>query len=223
LWPPSSVAPPFAAAPPARGVTSVTIVPLPPPAVTAILLAVSLTSMMLVGYIGTMAAIGFLAGWVLLAAAYGRAAMQLVLRGPVLVWLLPGFGVLSVLWSQARSDSLRFALEYAVTIGCAVLSARLLTPRALLVALTAALVATSVVSLLLGRDITDALTGQSTFAGVFGSKNQQGFLSSLMVLAGVALLLDRDQPVPPRLLNSAQRRRGGAAHRNAHLGQDHGP
>jgi exopolysaccharide production protein ExoQ len=155
---------------------------------------------MLIGYVGTPATVGFLAGWVLLAAAYGRAALQLVLRGQVLVWLLPGFGFLSVLWSQARGESLRLGLEYAVTIGCAVLAARLLQPRTLLVALTAALIATSAVSLSLGRELADSLTGEGAFAGVFGSKNQLGFFSSLMVLAAVALVLDRDQKLPLRLL-----------------------
>jgi exopolysaccharide production protein ExoQ len=126
--------------------------------------------------------------------------MQMVRRGPVLVWLLPGFCLLSVMWSQAHGESLRYALEFAVTIGCAVLSARLLTPRAHIAALTAALIATSAVSLLLGSRLADSLTGAEAFAGVFASKNQLGFLASLMLLASLALLLDRAQPVALRLL-----------------------
>jgi exopolysaccharide production protein ExoQ len=197
---PAGAAFPFAAAPAARSAAAPAPLSLPPPALTGVLVAVSLTCMVLTGYVGTVAAIGFLAGWVLLAAAYAPAAAQLLLRGPAVVWLLPGFGLLSVLWSQAPAPSLRYALEFAATIGCAVLSARLLTPRAHMVALTAALIATSAVSLLLGHQFIGGQTGVSAFAGVFGSKNQLGFFASLLVLASLGLLLDRRQPGALRLL-----------------------
>ena len=135
--------------------------------------------------------------------AYGRAAVQLLRQGPWLVWLLPALGFASVLWSQARSETLRFTLEFAITIACAVLAARLLKPRTLLVALTVALMATSAVSLLFGRQTIDGLTGAAVFAGVFGSKNQLGFFASLMLLASIALLIDRGQPVRFRVMGLA--------------------
>jgi exopolysaccharide production protein ExoQ len=51
-----------------------------------------------------------------------------------------------------------------------------------------------------GKQSVDPLTGMSAFVGVFASKNQLGFFTSLMLLAAVALLIDNKQPLPARLL-----------------------
>jgi exopolysaccharide production protein ExoQ len=81
-----------------------------------------------------------------------------------------------------------------------VLAASLLKPRALISALTCCLVITAMLSVVFGKESVDPLTGSSAFVGVFESKNQLGFFTSLMLLAAVALLIDGRQPVPARLL-----------------------
>jgi len=156
--------------------------------------------MTLSGYVGTAGAVAFLAPWVLLAAAYGRANLHLLVTGPRLVWLLPAFALLSTMWSHAPGYTLRFGLENVATAGCAVLSAMLLKPRPLLVALTISLMATAAVSVALGRTTFDPFSDAIVFVGVFTSKNQVGFFSSLMLLASVSLVIDGRQPVPARLL-----------------------
>jgi exopolysaccharide production protein ExoQ len=75
-----------------------------------------------------------------------------------------------------------------------------LKPRALISALTCCLVFTAVLSVVFGKESVDPLTGSSAFVGVFESKNQLGFFTSLMLLAAVALLIDGRQPVSARLL-----------------------
>jgi exopolysaccharide production protein ExoQ len=173
---------------------------LPPPAITGIVVAVSLTAMILIGYVGSAGTIVFVASWTLLAIAYGRATVHLLASGPKFLWLFPALALLSTVWSRAPIETLRFALELVVTVGCTVLAARLLRPTQLLIALTVALVATAAVSVLLGREMVDPLTGQTVFEGVFTSKNQLGFFASLMLLAALSLTIDARQPLPARLL-----------------------
>jgi exopolysaccharide production protein ExoQ len=176
---------------------------LPPQALTAAAFVVSLTGMLLVGYVGSVGAVVFLVPWVLLGLAYARASLHLLARGPVLVWLVPCFALLSTLWSQAHAETLRLSVEDIVTYGCAVLSALLLQPRALLVMMTISLIIISAVSVALGHQTVDPLSGAMTFVGVFASKNQLGFFSSLMFLGALALILDSRQPIRWRLLGCA--------------------
>lgn len=173
---------------------------LPPPALTGFVFVVSFTAMTLIGFVGSPGAVVFAAAWALLALAYGRASLHLLAQGPWLVWLIPAFSLLSVLWSEARGDTFRFGVENALTVACAVLSVRLLRPRALLVALTISLLATSVVSIGLGGRMIDPLTKAIVFVGVFTSKNEVGFFASLMFIAAVAMGIDRYQPALLRLL-----------------------
>jgi len=173
---------------------------LPPPLLTGCVFVVSFTAMTLIGFVGSAGADVFVAAWGLLALAYGRASLHLLAQGPWLVWLIPGFSLLSVLWSTAPGETVRFGVENALTVACAVLSARLLRPRAMLAALTLSLLATSVVSIGLGGRTIDPLTKAIVFVGVFTSKNEVGFFSSLMFIAAVAVGIDRRQPAPLRLL-----------------------
>jgi exopolysaccharide production protein ExoQ len=62
------------------------------------------------------------------------------------------------------------------------------------------LVAVSAVSVLLGRKEIDPLSDAVVFVGVFASKNQLGFFSSLMLIISLALMIDPRQPLPARLL-----------------------
>ncbi len=171
-----------------------------PPAIAGAALVISFTGMTLSSYIGTAGAVVFLAPWVLLAVAYGRSTQHLFMAGPRLVWLLPALALLSTLWSHAPSATLRFGLENVATAGCAVMSAMHLKPRPLLVALTISLMVTAAVSVALGRTTFDPFTEAIVFVGVFTSKNQVGFFSSLMLLASVSLVIDGRQPVAARLL-----------------------
>ncbi|HET6305626.1 MAG TPA: O-antigen ligase, partial [Rhodopila sp.] len=142
----------------------------------------------------------FLALWIMLALPYGRRCAGLLLDTPRMLWALPFLALASTLWSQSRPDTLKYGLEFVATAGCAVLAASLLKPRALISALTCCLVFTAVLSVVFGKESVDPLTGSAAFVGVFESKNQLGFFTSLMLLAAVALLIDRRQGLPVRML-----------------------
>ena len=175
---------------------------MPAETLTGFVFVVGLTSMVRVGLTGAAGAATFLALWVLLGTAYGRASASCLLRGPRLVWLMPCLAVLSILWSQAPPETLRFSVEYVCTVACSVLTAWLLKPRTLLLALTCSLILLSVISIAVGRETVDPLTGMTTLIGVFDSKNQLGFFASLMFLAAVALVVDSSQSGLVRLLGS---------------------
>jgi exopolysaccharide production protein ExoQ len=161
------------------------------------------TAILLGSFVGSVGAYFFLLLWVLLALAYGRACLGLLLESPRLPWLLPCFAVFTTIWSQSHASTLKFGSEYVATAACAVLAASLLRPRALLSALTATLLVTAVLSVLLGRQSVDPMTGSVAFVGVFESKNQLGFFVSLMLLASVAMAADPHQGLLARLMGCA--------------------
>jgi exopolysaccharide production protein ExoQ len=173
---------------------------LPRPEVTWGILVVSLTALLLGALIGSAGAYAFLALWVMLSLPYGRHCLALLTDTRRVIWVLPFLMVASTLWSQSRTDTARASLEYVATVGCALLAASLLKPRAFISALTVCLVITALLSVAIGKQSIDPLTGSSAFVGVFASKNQIAFFTSMMLLAGVALLLDTRQPLPARLL-----------------------
>ena len=187
-----------------RDVGDAAAIPLQPPALlTWGLFVVSVTAILLGSFVGSAGAYAFLALWIGLGLAYGRACWAVLAGMPRLLWALPFFALASTAWSQASSDTLKFSAEYMATIGCAVLAASLLPPRALVSALACCLVMTALLSVVFGKQSVDPLTGSSAFVGVFESKNQLGFFVSLMLLASMALLLDGRQPLLARLLGLA--------------------
>jgi exopolysaccharide production protein ExoQ len=161
---------------------------------------VGVTAILLGSFVGSAGAYLFLALWILLALPYGRNCLGLLLETPRVIWALPLLALASTVWSQSRPDTLKFGLEFVATAGCAVLAASLLKPRALISALTCCLVITALLSVVFGKESVDPLTGSSAFVGVFESKNQLGFFTSLMLLAAVALLIDGRQPLTARLM-----------------------
>jgi exopolysaccharide production protein ExoQ len=172
----------------------------PPALLTGFVVAMSATAALLISFVGTAGAVVFLSLWLLLAITYGRASLHCLIEGPLLVWLLPGTALLSTLWSEAPVGTLRFGIEYVVTIGCAVLAGSLLKPRSLIVALVLAFIAIALISLAYGREGVDPLTGVVTFVGIFESKNQLGLVASLLLLGAITLVLDTRQSGPIRLM-----------------------
>jgi exopolysaccharide production protein ExoQ len=174
----------------------------PPPALTWGIFVVSVTGILLGRFVGSAGAYAFLALWIMLALPYGRRCMALLMDCPRALSALPFLALASTIWSQSRLDTLKFGLEFLATAGCAVLAASLLKPRALISALTCCLVIAAVLSVVFGKQSVDPLTGASAFVGVFESKNQLGFFTSLMLLAAVALLIDGRQRLPARVLGA---------------------
>jgi exopolysaccharide production protein ExoQ len=188
---------------PARGLpASAAAAPaaLPPVALTFGIFVLGVTAILLGSFVGSAGAYLFLCLWVMLGLAYGRGCLALLTDTPRVLWAFPVLALASTLWSESVHDTLKYSLEFVATVGCAVLAASLLKPRVLLSALSCCLVATAVLSVVFGKESIDPLTGSSAFVGVFESKNQLGFFTSLMLLAALALLIDKGQGLPVRLL-----------------------
>lgn len=159
----------------------------------------SVTAMLLGTFSGSVGAYAFLALWILFAATRLTQSVQIFTLDWQL-WVFPAFAALSALWSQAHWVSLRFALEYLATAGCAALAARLLSPRQLISGLLICLLTISILCLAIGRTTFNEMTETIDFVGVFRSKNELGFFVSLMLLTGWAVLLDSGQPAVFRLI-----------------------
>ena len=144
-------------------------------------------------------AVLFLAGGGLVVAARADRCLHLVFRSPGL-WLIPAFAVLSTLWSVAPAVTLRAAVELALTIGIASLVAGLLRPREFVSAMSVSLLCGAVLSLLFGRYDFDGMSGETVFVGIFASKNTMAAFMSFLAIFAAAVLADRGQPSPFRLL-----------------------
>jgi exopolysaccharide production protein ExoQ len=173
---------------------------LPPPMLTWGIFILGVTAILLGSFVGSGGAYLFLGMWAMLGLAYGRGCLALLKDTPRVLWAFPFLALASTLWTQSIHDTLKYSLEFVATVGCGVLAASLLKPRALLSALSCCLVAVAMLSVVFGKESVDPLTGSSAFVGVFESKNQLGFFTSLMLLAAVALLVDKGQRLPVRLL-----------------------
>lgn len=153
----------------------------------------------LVPLVGSVGAYGFVALFAMFALAYPRGSLAALGAVPI-VWVLPGLALLSVLWSDAPELTLRYAVQFALSVGCACIAARHLGPRGLVSALLCGLGMAMVLSLAIGRHQVDPLTGQASFVGIFGSKNAVAGHVAILVVAAAAALLDARQSAVVRLL-----------------------
>lgn len=103
-------------------------------------------------------------------------------------WII-AFGVfacLSVFWSDAPGVTARAGLQYASHVVCALIAARTIGSRTLLVGLIGGTCIVLMLSFALGTYVYDPLDGSYSFSGLFTSKNQLGFFASLGVYAAFA-------------------------------------
>lgn len=132
-------------------------------------------------------------------AAFWKRSLKAVL--PTLPLLaLPALALMSVLWSDNPSGTLRFGLQFAITVAAALLIARRTPGAALLGSLFCALLAACVLSALFGAYVPLGVGGQTAFVGVFGSKNELAMVASLCLLGGVSVTLDGRQPGVMRIV-----------------------
>ena len=167
-------------------------------------LAWGATVLCMLGLILTLAgsslgALLFIAVWGLMAIARADRCLRLIVRSP-LVWLVPTFALVSVLWSVAPGATLRASVQLLLTVAIALLTAGFLRPREFVSAMSVSLLFGAVVSLIFGRNGVDGMTGQTVFLGVFASKNTMALFMSFLAIFSTAVRADRGQPTPLRLL-----------------------
>lgn len=119
---------------------------------------------------------------------------RLLLRQvPTLLLLssLAALAIASTLWSDNASATLRAGIQYASTVACAFVAARVITMRGLAIGGLVGSALVIVYSLHIGRYEYDALDSTYALVGAFRSKNQLGFYASLAIVFGAALMAQR--------------------------------
>jgi exopolysaccharide production protein ExoQ len=155
----------------------------------AMLGLVALISLQFVPMFGTAAALGFLVSALALILRRPGAVLGEVL-GQVGLCLMVGWCLLSVLWSDYPSLTLRHGLQLAVTVLFAIALAERLSPITLLKILAISFLIACAVSLASGRTRTDGLG----FLGIYNSKNAMAAASSILFLISICLIVDPRLP-----------------------------
>lgn len=104
-----------------------------------------------------------------------------------LLLLLPAVAVLSTLWSDYPAVTLRGSLQYASTVVCGLIAARMISAETLARGGLIGSAAVILYSLAYGEYGYDAIDGTYSFAGAFGSKNSFGFFGSTGLIFAVAI------------------------------------
>ncbi len=164
----------------------------------------ALLSLQFIPMLGSVAALGFLVFALGLIMRRPK-AVPAELLGQVGLCLLVGWCLLSVLWSDYPALSLRYGLQLAITVLFAIVLAERLSPIVLLKILAVCFLVACAVSLASGRTRVDGLG----FLGIYGSKNTMAAASSILVLIGICLTVDRRLPVLWRALGVAGMGLGG--------------
>jgi len=102
-------------------------------------------------------------------------------------WLIPGFAVLSVLWSAEPLTSLHLSLELVLTVGIALVIAIENGPNECLLATLIAATAACLLSMVVHHPYLDHMTNTVSNAGIFHQKNVLGATGVLCMLAGLAI------------------------------------
>ncbi len=169
-----------------------------------ILCLAALVALQLVPMVGTAAALGFIACGMAFVFRRHKAVAGEV-RDQPLLWLMVAWCVISILWSDYPDRSLRHGLQLVVTVLFAAAVASRMTPLEVLKTTTVCFLLACAASLASGRARADG----EGFLGIYNSKNAMASASSMLVLAGLCLAVDRRLPGRWRVLGVASLGLGG--------------
>lgn len=154
--------------------------------VAAALTFAALAALILNPLFGSLAALIFLLSGGLLLATRPFHALSALVRFWY-VQILPAYCLLSVLWSQYPSQSLRYSIQLALTVCIAVVIANRVAPLTLLRCLFGIYGIGVAGSILFGRVRDDI----GAWIGIFGSKNAFAAVVSGFILTAIVVLFDR--------------------------------
>lgn len=139
--------------------------------------------------LGAVAALGFLVSAMGLLVLSPRDTIRSLWAEPLFL-LLIGWCLVSFLWSQHPSQTLRYGIQLAATLGFAIMLAYRLTPSAFLKVAASSYLIAGLASIASGRTRLDG----GGFLGIFGSKNALAGAAGMLMIAGLCLLSDRHLP-----------------------------
>jgi exopolysaccharide production protein ExoQ len=135
----------------------------------------------------------FMAPWLIVILRQPFHAFLSIIRNWILV-LLPLLALLSILWSDYPTVTLRLGSEYLVTTLIGILAACCIQPRFAISALMSALSVGIFWSVFVAPNHN---------AGIFGSKNYYALCISLLMLTAITVALDKSQPRVFRVIGFA--------------------
>lgn len=135
--------------------------------------------------LGTLAAVAVVA----MAAVY--IALRLPQLGEILapraiILVVPIFAVLSFFWSQSPVDTLKYSLEFALTVGLGLILSAAPHPKAVLWGLFLAFAGYVATALVFGQSVDVGNNGQTAFSGLTAGKNLMGDIAANGALISLA-------------------------------------
>lgn len=163
---------------------------------------VSLTALVLITQLGTAGASIFIAPWGIVVMTRPQHSIDSVVRN---VWLLviPVVAFVSMAWSDYPFDTLRAAAQFLITVLIGIWASECIKPRVFLSALFFTLLVVLILSVGIGTQDIDEITGELTLVGVFASKNQLAFYAVIMIVTALTFIMHRLSPPWMRLLSVA--------------------
>ena len=109
-----------------------------------------------------------------------------ILAPRAFILIIPGFAILSFLWSQSPIDTLKYSLEFALTVVVALLLSASPHPKAVLWGTFLALAFYVASAIAFGQTVAMGNLGQTAFSGLTQSKNLIADAAATGVLISVA-------------------------------------
>jgi exopolysaccharide production protein ExoQ len=100
--------------------------------------------------------------------------------------IIPAFAVFSILWSESPSDTLKYSLEFSLTVGFALLMSAAPRPKAVLWGMFLAFALYIVAALAFGQVVDLGNNGETAFSGLTESKNLLADIGSTGLLVSLA-------------------------------------
>jgi exopolysaccharide production protein ExoQ len=141
-----------------------------------------------IGQLGTKGALTIVG----LTGAYGLLhIMRLpeILRPRAFILAIPLVVIFSTFWSETPSETLKYSIEFAITVGAALMLSASHRPMAVLFGLFAAFAVYIAVSLAFGQTVQLGITGATAFSGLNRGKNLLADIASTGLLVSAAMFL----------------------------------
>jgi exopolysaccharide production protein ExoQ len=145
-------------------------------------------SMLFVSQVGSLAAlaiIGLTGGYCLL--HIGRLSEIIPSRAFILA--IPAVTLTSMLWSETPDETLKYAIEFTITVVAALMLSASRRPMSVLFAIFMAFAFYIAVSLALGQSVFVGTTGAQAFSGLNSGKNMMADIASTGLLVSAATFL----------------------------------
>jgi exopolysaccharide production protein ExoQ len=141
--------------------------------------------MLFITGLGTLGAAAFSAV-ALLYAAMRFSQLGEILAPRAFILIIPIFAVLSVLWSEAPTETLKYSLEFSLTVGVALLLSAAPRPKAVLWGIFLAFGLYVLAALAFGQAVDVGNSGSTAFSGLTASKNLIADIGSTGLLISLA-------------------------------------